>query len=207
MLEIIVKGVLIGLCISVPLGPIGMLCIQRTLNRGQKYGIATGLGATASDLVYTLITLFFLSFVIDFIDANRFIIQIIGSIIVAVFGYFIFRNNPATQPKPNEPVKHSLFSNFATSFGLTFSNPLVLFVLIALFARFEFINNETTLFLSVIGFASILGGAFLWWNIITFLVSRFRNKLNMRELKLINQVTGCIIILIGCVGLVLSLIN
>jgi len=204
MIEIIIKGLLIGLCISVPLGPIGMLCIQRTLNRGQKYGIATGLGATASDLIYTIVTLFFLSFVIDIIDAHRLIIQIIGSVVVGIFGYFIFNSNPATQPKPNEPIRHTLLGDFATSFGLTFSNPLVLFVLIALFARFEFIGINTTLFVSICGILSILGGALLWWNLLTFLVSRFRNKLNMRELKIINQSTGFIIILIGCVGLVLS---
>jgi len=207
MIEIIIKGLLIGLCISVPLGPIGMLCIQRTLNRGQKYGIATGLGATASDLIYTIITLFFLSFVIDFIDAHRMIIQIVGSIVVGIFGYFIFNSNPATQPKPNEPIQHTLLGDFATSFGLTFSNPLVLFVLIALFARFEFIGINTTLFVSICGILSILSGALLWWNLLTFLVSRFRNKLNMRELKIINQSTGFIIILIGCVGLVLSLMK
>jgi len=207
MIEIIIKGLLIGLCISVPLGPIGMLCIQRTLNRGQKYGIATGLGATASDLIYTIITLFFLSFVIDIIDAHRLVIQIVGSVVVGIFGYFIFNNNPATQPKPNEPIQHTLLGDFATSFGLTFSNPLVLFVLIALFARFEFIGINTTLFVSICGILSILGGALLWWNLLTFLVSRFRNKLKMRELKIINQSTGFIIILIGCVGLILSLMK
>ncbi len=207
MLEIIIKGILIGLCISVPLGPIGMLTIQRTLNRGQKHGIATGLGATTSDLIYTIITLFFLSFVLDFIEEHRFVIQLVGSLVVAFFGYYIFRSNPATQPKPNETVKHSLPGDFLTSFGLTFSNPLVLFVLIALFARFEFIGNKTTLFVSICGILSILGGAILWWSLLTFLVSRFKNKLNMRELKLINQVTGVIIILIGCVGLFLSLVK
>lgn len=207
MLEIIIKGVLIGLCISVPLGPIGMLCIQRTLSRGQKYGIATGLGATTSDLIYTVITLFFLSFVIDFIEEHRFIIQLVGSLVVGGFGLFIYHSNPATQPKPNETLKHTLFGDFVTSFGLTFSNPLVLFVLIALFARFEFIGNNTTLFVSICGISSILGGAFLWWTLLTFLVSRFKNKMNMRELKLLNQITGVIIIIIGCVGLILSLIK
>jgi threonine/homoserine/homoserine lactone efflux protein len=207
MLEIIIKGILIGLCISVPLGPIGMLTIQRTLNRGQKYGIATGLGATTSDLVYTIITLFFLSFVLDFIEEHRFVIQLLGSLVVAFFGWYIYRSNPATQPKPNEPIKHSLVRDFFTSFGLTFSNPLVLFVLIALFARFEFINNKTTLFVSIIGILSILGGALLWWNLLTFLVSRFKNKLKMRELKIINQITGIVIILIGSVGLILSLLK
>jgi len=205
MIEIIIKGILIGLCISVPLGPIGMLTIQRTLNRGQKYGIATGLGATTSDLIYTIITLFFLSFVLDFIEAHRFVIQLVGSFVVAFFGWYIFRSNPATQPKPNETIKHSLLRDFATSFGLTFSNPLVLFVLIALFARFEFIGNQTTLLVSVCGISSILGGALLWWSLLTFLVSRFKNKLNMRELKLINQVTGIIIIGIGCLGFILDI--
>jgi len=207
MLEIVIKGILIGLCISVPLGPIGMLCIQRTFNRGQKYGIATGLGATFSDLIYTVITLFFLSFVLDFIEIHRFAIQLTGSVVVAIFGYYIFNSNPATQPKPNEPLKHTLFGDFITSFGLTFSNPLVLFVLIALFARFEFIDSSTTLFVSIIGILSILGGAFIWWTLLTFLVSHFKNKLNMRELKIINQLTGLAIILIGCVGLFFSLIK
>ncbi len=204
MTEIILKGILIGLCISVPLGPIGMLTIQRTLNRGQRHGIATGLGATTSDLIYTIVTLFFLSFVINFIEEHRLIIQLLGSLVVAIFGWYIFRSNPATQPKPNETVKHSLLGDFATAFGLTFSNPLVLFVLIALFARFQFIGSKTTLFVSIIGISSILGGAFLWWSLLTFLVSRFKSKLNMRELKIINQITGLIIIIIGCVGSILS---
>lgn len=207
MLEIIIKGVMIGLCISVPLGPIGMLCIQRTLNRGQKYGVATGLGASTSDLIYTIITLFFLSFVLDFIEDHRFIIQLLGSIVVVGFGYYIFNSNPATQPKPNEPLKHSLFGDFVTSFGLTLSNPLVLFVLIALFARFEFIGNNTTLFVSICGILSILGGALIWWTTLTFLVSHFKNKLNMRDLKIINQITGIVIILIGCAGLFFSLLK
>ena len=207
MIEIIIKGILIGLCISVPLGPIGMLTIQRTLNRGQKYGIATGLGATTSDLIYTIITLFFLSFVLDFIEEHRLIIQLSGSFVVAIFGWYIFRSNPATQPKPNETIKHSLFGDFMTSFGLTLSNPFVLFVLIALFARFAFIGNKTTLLVSVIGISSILGGAILWWSLLTFLVSKFKSKLNMRELKIINQIVGLVIIGIGVVGFILSLLK
>ena len=207
MIEIIIKGIIIGLFISVPLGPIGMLCIQRTLNRGRRYGIATGLGATTSDLVYTIITLFFLSFVIDIIEQNIFIIQLIGSIILIAFGFFIYKSHPTTQPKPNETIKHSLFGDFISSFGLTFSNPLVLFVLIALFARFEFINNKSTLLLSVTGILSILGGALLWWSVLTFLVSKFKSKLNIRGLKIINQVTGIVIIIIGCIGIIASILK
>ncbi len=207
MLETIYKGILIGLFVSVPLGPIGMLCIQRTLNRGQKYGIATGLGATTSDLLYTIVSLFFLSFVVDLIEQYRFLIQISGSVILIIFGYFIFNSHPSAQPKPHESKQFSLFGDFITSFGLTLSNPLVLFVLIALFAKFEFITNKSTLFEIAFGILSILSGALLWWSILTFLVSKFRQKLNIKGLRTINKITGIIIMLIGLVGLVLSIIE
>lgn len=206
MLEIIVKGIIIGLFISIPLGPIGMLCIQRTLNHGRKYGIATGLGATTSDLIYTLITLFFLRFVIDFIEQNRLLIQISGSIILLAFGYFIFKSNPSTQPKPNESSQHSLFGDYLTSFGLTLSNPLVLFVLIALFARFEFMSDNLGIFEYTTGMLSILGGALLWWSTLTLFVSKFKNKLNRRGLKILNQITGVIIIGIGIAGILFSIV-
>lgn len=207
MLELIIKGIIIGLCISVPLGPIGMLCVQRTLTRGRRYGIVTGLGATASDLVYTLITLFFLRFIIGFIDEHRLIFQIVGAVIVIIFGYFIFKSHPSAQPQPNESSKHSLLSDFFTSFGLTFSNPFILFVLIALFARFTFIEEKSTAITYIVGISSILAGALIWWLFLTYIVSHFRNKLNLRGLRLINVITGTIIIVIGCAGLVMGILG
>ncbi len=204
MLDLIIKGIIIGLCISVPLGPIGMLCVQRTLNRGRTYGIATGLGATASDLVYTFITLFFLRFVIGFIEAHQTLFQFAGGFIVIIFGYFIFKSHPSAQRQPNIQSKGSLFSDFITSFGLTFSNPLILFVLIALFARFDFIADKSPVATYVVGISSILGGAFLWWLALTYIVSHFKDKLGFRGLKLINVITGSIIMIIGCIGTIIS---
>ena len=207
MFELVIKGIAIGLCISVPLGPIGMLCVQRTLNRGRKYGIVTGLGATTSDLVYTFITLFFLSFVLGFIETHQTIFQAIGGGIVIVFGHFIFRSHPLSQPQPNIKSKGNLFSDFITAFGLTFSNPLILFVLIALFARFEFIADKSPFIVYFIGINSILLGAFLWWTMLTYIISHFKDKLGIRGLRLINIVTGSIIIVIGCVGLITSFLS
>ncbi|NDV47137.1 LysE family translocator [Paludibacter sp. 221] len=207
MLDLIIKGIIIGLCISVPLGPIGMLCVQRTLNRGRKYGIATGLGATTSDLVYTVVMLFFLQFVIGFIEEHRMVFQIIGTVIVIIFGYFIFKSHPSAQPHPNERSKGNIFSDYITAFGLTFSNPLILFVLMALFARFSFIPENSPLSTYIIGISSILLGAFAWWCLLTYIVSHFRDKLTIRGLRTINIITGCIIMTIGCVGLIASFIK
>ncbi len=204
MIDIILKGIFIGLSVSVPLGPIGMLCVQRTFNRGRKYGLVTGLGATASDLIYVVVSLFFLSFVINIINNNLFAFQLIGSFIVCIFGFFIFKSNPSMQPKPNESPNYSLFGDFATSFGLTFSNPLILLVLMALFSRIDFITDTTTIFQKVVGITAIAFGATLWWSTLTFLVSKLHGKVNVRGLRLINQITGSIIILIGVVGFVMS---
>ncbi|HOV84321.1 MAG TPA: LysE family transporter [Paludibacteraceae bacterium] len=207
MLKIILKGIIIGWFISGPIGPIGMLVIQRTMNRGVKYGIATGVGATFSDLIYTVITLFCLNFVIGFIEKNQLIIELIGSIIVIFFGYFIFKSNPALQPKPNEPAHDNLFKDFISSFVLTFSNPLIIFVLIALFARLNFITRATNSFLILCGFLSIFAGAMIWWLALTFLVSHFRSKVSIHQLKAVNQITGSIIMLIGLVGTVVSFLK
>ena len=206
MIDTIIHGIIIGLSISVPLGPIGMLCIQRTLNRGQKYGLITGFGATTSDIIYTIITLFFLTFVVDFIDAHRVIIQIVGSIIVIFFGVWIYRSNPVTQPRAQDAkIKHSLFEDYITSLLLTLSNPLILFVLIALGAHFNFVTKETKLFEIIIGLSSIVIGAGAWWFMLTYSASHFREQFNVRGLKLINRITGILIVLLGVVGVIKSL--
>jgi len=93
MLETLYKGILVGLFVSVPMGPIGMLCIQRTLNKGQIHGLLTGLGATTSDLLYTFVSLFFLSFISDFIEKYKFFIQLSVSAILIIFGFFIFNSH------------------------------------------------------------------------------------------------------------------
>jgi len=208
MIELILKGILIGLFVSVPMGPIGMLCTQRTLDRGRKYGIATGLGATSSDLIYTIIALFFIGFVEPFIESNKLLIQITGSLIVIGFGIFIFTNNPSTQPQPQQKSSNSLAGDFFSSMILTMSNPLILFVLLALFARFNFMGDEHTTSLHyIVGILSILGGAFLWWNALTYFVGRFRHKLSFGGLKLLNKVIGVIISGIGLIGITFNVIQ
>lgn len=204
--DIFVKGIIIGLSTTIPLGPIGMLTIQRTINRGQKHGLVTGLGGTASDVLYSVLTLFFLSFIVDLIEPHRSVIQLIGSVIIILFGLWIFRSNPMAQPLPHEkPVEHSMFNDFITSFGLTLSNPLIIFVLIALFSQLSFVTAETSLLGQILGLLAIFVGSFGWWLVLTSFVSKFRNKFNVRGLKLINRISGTIIMLMGFFGALMSL--
>ncbi|HOG04682.1 MAG: LysE family translocator [Paludibacter sp.] len=211
MLDTVIKGIIIGLFVSVPMGPIGMLIIQRTLDRGRKYGIATGLGATLSDLIYTVIGLFFIGFVVDFIEENKIILQVIGSVVVFLFGVFIYKNKPQHQLQhqqlPKQQNNGSIVSDFFSSLVLTLSNPFILFVLLALFARFNFLAENTTLYHNIIGMLSILAGALSWWLVLTYLVNKSRSKLSYRSINLINQIIGLIIMLIGVVGTALSLLS
>lgn len=204
MLELAIKGIIIGLCISVPLGPIGMLCVQRTLTRGRAHGIVTGLGATTSDLVYTFVTLFFLRFVIGFIEAHQVVFQFTGAIVVVLFGAFIIKSRPTSQTQLRVVSKGSLVSDYFTAFGLTFSNPLILFVLMALFARFDFIAERSPALHYLVGIGCILVGATAWWLLLTYIVSHFKDKLGLRGLRLINLITGSVIVVIGCAGLIVS---
>ncbi len=206
MLELAIKGFIIGLCVSVPLGPIGMLCVQRTLVRGRKHGIVTGLGATASDLTYMFITLFFLQFVIGFVEAHQSVFRSLGALVVIFFGAFIIKSRPSSQTQPHVNSKGSLLSDCATAFGLTFSNPLILFVLIALSARFNFLSDKSPFAAHLVGIGFMLLGATSWWLLLTYLVSHVKNKLEFRQLGMINVIMGSIIIVIGCVGLISGLI-
>lgn len=88
--DILVKGFIIGVVVSAPLGPVGVLCIQRTLNKGRWYGFVTGLGASLSDIAYALLTGYGMSFVFDYINKNIFYLQLLGSIMLLLLVYIPF---------------------------------------------------------------------------------------------------------------------
>lgn len=90
----IIRGVAIGVLVSAPMGPVGILCIQRTLNKGRWSGLVTGLGAALSDLVYAILSGVGMAFVVDFISTNQNILQILGSFVLVGFGLYIYRQNP-----------------------------------------------------------------------------------------------------------------
>ena len=93
VLYTIIRGLAIGILVSAPMGPIGVLCIQRTLNKGRWSGFVTGLGASISDLGYAVLTGLGMSIVIDFIETNEYLIQILGSLVLAGFGAYLYRQN------------------------------------------------------------------------------------------------------------------
>lgn len=203
------RGVAIGILISAPMGPVGILCIQRTLDKGRKTGLYTGVGAAISDLFYCILTGFGLSFIEEFLERNQNIIQLVGSIVLIAFAVYLFKKNPVSSLKTpeQEAVKISPHKNILGGFLFTFSNPLILFLIIGLFARFNFSIPEISFYYYIAGYAAIFAGAIIWWYFVTFSVNKLRAHFNLRSMWLINKIIGGIILIFAIVGIVTSIIN
>lgn len=205
MIDSVYKGILIGILVSAPMGPIGLLCIQRTLNKGRWHGFAVGVGAVFSDLLYATLTGLSMGFVIDFIEKHQAPLQIAGSLMLMAFGYYILQSNPTKSLRRPEENSNSYGQEAFTSFFLTLSNPFIIFLFIGLFARFSFISPEDTTLALIIGLLGIAIGATLWWFVITFLVGKLRGNFNLRGLWMLNRIVGAVIILFAVVGLGFSI--
>lgn len=201
MIYLIPRGLAIGALISAPMGPIGMLVIQRTISKGRLPGLFTGIGASVSDLIYCLLTGFGMSFVTGFIERHQILIQFIGGFVLAAFGLYLFKKNPTRALKQADiPPATNYWSDVISGFLLTFSNPLILFFIIGLFARFNFLQPEYLWHHYVVAYICIIGGALAWWWLITFLVSRLKGRFNVRSLWLINRIIACILFIMAIAG-------
>lgn len=208
LLYVLVRGFAIGVLISAPMGPIGMLVIHRTLDKGRWPAFATGIGAAISDLFYCILTGAGIAFITDFINEQQILLQLLGSAVLTIFGILLFRKNPArTMRRKNAPAANTYWKDIVTGFLLTVSNPLILFFIIGLFARFNFLLPEFEYYHYFGGYVGIVGGALAWWFMITYLVNKMRSHFNVRSLYLINRIIGSLLILFALVGAVSTVID
>lgn len=207
MLALAAKGFVIGILVSAPMGPIGMLCIQRTLSKGRWHGFITGLGAMVSDIVYAILTSLGMGVVVNFVEANQAPLQLGGSLVLAVFGYYIYQSNPVKNLRKQKERRLSFTQDFITAFLLTFSNVLIVLLYIGLFARFGFILPDHSVGMIVGGVGCIGIGAVCWWLFITYIVSKLRKWFNDRGIWLMNRIVGSIIIALSIIGVVSVLLT
>lgn len=190
------NGIIIGFSASVPLGPIGILCIQKTLNKGHFGGLVSGGGAAMADTVYAIIAGFGVTFISNFIEEQQMYLRILGGLILLYLGYKIFTTNPAIQLRRNRHNKN-YWGDFLSIFALTLSNPMTIFFFGAAFAGFGVIKEESDWFQV---FQLVLGvfiGAMTWWVILTTIINLFRKKFRLKRLWWINKIAGSLVILFG----------
>lgn len=205
MFYIIIKGLFIGFLSSAPMGPVGMLCVQRTLNEGKKNGLLTGLGAVAGDMIIALLAIIAalgLGFSTEFLQRHEGILKVLGSIVLIVFGYIVFNKNPSKNLAKLKENAMSSWKVFISSLVLTISNIATLFLYIALFARFNVIDADKSFGYDLITILFIGIGAMLWWLLVTYVVNKLRKRFNPRGLQLFNRIIGILLIGLGVAGII-----
>ena len=205
---LMLKGLLVGIIASAPMGPVGILCIQRTMQKGRIYGIVTGAGAALSDIIYALMTGLGMSFVMDFIDNkdNVFWLKLVGSIMLFIFGIYMYRTDPLKSFRPTSTSKGTLVHNFTTAFLVTLSNPLIIFLFIALFNMLTFVIPGNW-FGQCIGYLSIVTGAMLWWLGLTYVINKMRSNFGVRGIMRLNRTIGVIVLSASIIYAATTLFN
>ena len=181
----IFRGILIGLMVSVPLGPMGVLIIQKTLQKGALAGFVAGMGAACADLFYATVAAFGLGFVINVIQTHELILQIIGGIFLIIVGLKIYFDNPLKQIRMKKRV----------------TNPVAIVVFMAVFAGASVFGDDPSYRIELFVLSGVVIGGGLWWYTLSTLVNIFRKKFRLRVLITINRVSGVLITVLG--GLVI----
>lgn len=200
MLVTLLKGFIVGLGASIPLGPLGVLCVQKTLSKGRNSGLFTGLGASVSDTFYAGLSLIGLSFVENLINENRAIVMLVGGIIITLIGLKVYTTNPIKQIRQKSSNKRHL-EDFVEALVMTITNPGAIFLILGLFAAVGINSSDNAGNISII---TTLWGVFLgtatWWFILTTTINVFRKKFRLKQLMMINRIAGIIIAVLGIIS-------
>ncbi|MBE9512215.1 MAG: LysE family translocator [Bacteroidetes bacterium] len=193
----LIKGIIVGLVVSIPLGPMGVLCVQRTLNKGKSSGFSSGLGIATADAIFALIAGLGISFIIHFLSEQQLIIKIIGGLVIAFIGLKIFIANPVKQLKKHRRAGKNLFEDFISILFMALSNPFTIFLYIAIFAGLNLHDASSGYFSALLVVAGVFMGASFSWFTISTVVNHFRANIRLRRLMWINRIAGITIILFG----------
>ncbi|NOU16784.1 MAG: LysE family transporter [Bacteroidales bacterium] len=199
---LLLKGIMIGLLVSIPLGPIGVICIQRTINKGRLSGFFSGIGAASADTIFAAIAGFSLTFIINFIEEKQRILEVIGGIIIILLGIKTFYTNPVNQLKRHKKKKNKLIEDFISVLLLTVTNPFAIFLFVGMFAALGLAYNGENMALSLITIGGVFLGGTLWWFTLSSLVNMFRDKFRLKQLLWINKIAGAVIFILGFLALV-----
>ncbi len=227
ILQILFSGLCVGLASSVTVGPVAVLCIQRTLSKGHLAGMISGLGIACADTIMAILAFTVYALLKSYIDEYSTAIQLCGGVFVVIVGIFIFFKNPVPQIRKNRAGHSALWQDFASMFGFTLANFVVIIpYILAFFTMFNIDLAESTpaaaesaglvvksapaisrMMRNVLVLGGFLLGAVLWWVALTSLINIFRKGFRPRHMLTINHIAGIIISTLGLYTLISVLIS
>jgi threonine/homoserine/homoserine lactone efflux protein len=197
---IFLKGLVLGFSVAAPVGPIGLLCIQRTLNKGKLAGFLSGLGAATADAIYSSIAAFGFTVVSTFLIRVQIWFHIVGGIFLLYLGIKTFFTKPASDAaklQANNPL-----TMYLSTFILTITNPATILSFIAMFAGLGIANSEShTIASAATLVVSVFAGSAVWWFLLSSGVTLFEKWFDTHRLRWVNRISGIVITGLGLLSL------
>jgi threonine/homoserine/homoserine lactone efflux protein len=208
--SLLLRGLALGFAIAAPVGPIGVLCIHRTLIQGRAAGLLSGLGAATADALYGSVAAFGLTAISGLLVAQRTWLGLLGGAFLCYLGARTFRERPvdAAALPPSRTPPGSLAGSYASTLALTLTNPMTILSFAAVFAGLGLGAGRVGID-SLGGAASLVTGVFLgsagWWLVLSTGVSLLRGGLGAAGLRWVNRVSGVVVVAFG-IGAILSVV-
>ncbi|MGQ0672701.1 MAG: LysE family translocator [Hyphomicrobium sp.] len=201
LLLIIPVGMLMGILVAAPVGPVNVLCIQRAIERGFWGGLAAGLGAVLGDGLIALCASLGVGAISGAVQYHRTLIQVVGGLALVAFGLKLFYTPPRIESLGPVDDAGASLKDFAwdipQTFFLTITNPGAVLGLFAIFGGVSTFVEVHTYLDAFVMVASIMGGSLLWWVTLSNLIGRVRHRLNLDRLRQINQIAGVLLMIFG----------
>jgi threonine/homoserine/homoserine lactone efflux protein len=196
LLAFFLKGILVGLVIAVPVGPVGIMCVRRTIFEGKLVGFVSGLGAATADAVFGIIAGFGITAVADLLLGYQQWLRAVGGCVLLLVGARSLRAAPRAQ-LDSPPDPESLSWDFVGTFGLTLANPITILAFAGIFAAVGLSGAEASFARAAILVLGVWVGSLIWWLALSFGLGRFARSLERRHLVWINRGSGGILFLSG----------
>ncbi|RPJ25803.1 MAG: LysE family translocator [Chloroflexi bacterium] len=194
-----VRGLVIGFSIAAPVGPVGVLCIRRTLADGRSSGLVSGLGAATADAIYGSVAGFGLTFISGILIDQQTWLRLFGGLFLCYLGIKTLFSKPAEQEA--KVARAGLFGSYVSTFLLTVTNPLTILSFAAIFAGLGLANTSGNYISAMILVLGVFLGSALWWLLLVGGVSLFREKFNTQGLLWVNRISGVVITAFGIIAL------
>jgi threonine/homoserine/homoserine lactone efflux protein len=196
----LLRGLIIGISIAAPVGPIGILCIRRTLTKGHLTGFISGLGAATADAVYGCIAGFGLTLISTVLIEQKFWIRLIGGIFLCYLGVKTFFSKSTKEAASSSGG--SIIGSYASTFFLTLTNPMTIISFTAIFAGLGVGGSGGDYRTASFVVAGVFLGSAVWWLTLSTVVSMFKKNFSERSMLWINRIAGIIILGFGIYALI-----
>lgn len=196
---LLIEGIMIGLVVAVPVGPLGLLCINRALMLGPLCGLCSGLGVATADAIAAGIAALGITLISGFLVDHQVLLRLIGGVFLCYLGYKIYRSKPVSRGSISSV--NGLLSAFATTFFLTLSNPVTILSFVAIYAGWHVPALHGRYIAAATLTAGVFTGSALWWVALFIGLTTFHEKFNLKFLFLVHRVSGAVIAAFGVVVL------